>query len=77
MQQKIIGYFKEIASEKDIEIDNSTDLFESGVLDSMEIIVFLTFLNEELQISIEYADLDFENFKSINLILDWISNHNN
>ncbi len=72
MREKIIDYINEIALEKGIEADHNTNLFDNGILDSMEIILFLNFLEEELGLKIEYTDLNFENFYTIDSIMAWI-----
>lgn len=76
MKEKIIEYFNEVAMEKGVRVNNSMDLYECGILDSMEIILFLTFMNEKLDIKIDFSDLDFENFRSIDSILKWLETNN-
>lgn len=71
MEKEIREYINEIASEKGVKIDDNMDLYECGIMDSMETILFLTFLNEKMHIKIDFSDLDFENFKSIKSILKW------
>lgn len=73
MEKEIREYIYDIASEKGVEIDENTNLYECGVMDSMETILFLTFLNEKLHIKIDFSDLDFENFISISAINKWVA----
>ena len=42
-----------------------TDLFETGVLDSLAFVELLTLLENEFQMKVELNDLDIENFRSI------------
>ncbi len=73
MEEEIRAYINSIASEKGVEIDDNIDLYKCGVMDSMEMILFLTFLNEKLHIKIDFSDLDFENFISVNAITKWLA----
>lgn len=43
-------------------------------MDSMEIILFLTYLDEKLNIKINLSDLNFENYKTIHSIRLWFRN---
>lgn len=72
MKEKITNYINEIASEKGVNVHSETDLYDSGILDSMEIILFLTFLDEEMDIKIDFTDLNFEHFKTIDSIISWL-----
>ena len=72
MKETIFFFFFDAASKKDQVIDENTDLFETNILDSMEIIVFLTFLQETCGIEFSLGDLDFENYQSVNTIMNWI-----
>lgn len=74
MEHKISEYICSIASKKGVDIDQDTDLFETGILDSLQIIMFLTFLQDEFGIDFSNNELSFENFKSINTICKWIAN---
>lgn len=74
MEKKIEQYVTKVAVEKGISVNHNTDLFESGVFDSLEIIEFLTYLEEELQISFEFDDLNFEYFQTIDAIVQWMDN---
>lgn len=75
MENKVKQYIMKAASEKGITVDHNTDLFESGVFDSLEIIEFLTYLEEELRISFEWDDLNYENFQSMDTIIQWIEDN--
>lgn len=75
MREEIIIYINEVASEKGVEVNNTTDLYEYGILDSMEIILFLTYLDEKLNIKFDFSDMDAENFRTIDTILNWVKNN--
>lgn len=71
MEKKIIDYVKEVAANKGIAVDENTNLYDCGIMDSMEIILFLTYLDEKLNITINRSDLNFENYKTIHSIRLW------
>lgn len=71
MEKKIIDYINKVAADKGIVVDETTNLYDSGIMDSMEIILFLSYLDEKLNIKIYLSDLDFENFKSLQSIQVW------
>lgn len=70
--QRIKKYIEGLAFEKNFKINESTNLYDSGVFDSLAIIEFLTFLDEEMNVSIDMDDLDFENFETLDSILKWL-----
>ena len=72
MEQKIREYVENIASEKGVKINDDTDLFESGILDSLGIISLLTYLQEEFKIIFKMDDLDFSNYQNIKEIVNWL-----
>lgn len=74
MEKKIIDYVEKIAADKGIEVDENTNLYDCGIMDSMEIILFLTYLDEKLNIKINLSDLNFENYKTIHSIRLWFRN---
>lgn len=72
MEQKIIDFIQNIASEKDIDVERDTDLFENYILDSFGILRLLAYLDEELGIEFSTEDLQFNYFQSVDSILKWI-----
>ena len=71
MEQKIQEYIMKIAKKEGIDINEASDLFETGVLDSLRIIMLLTFLQDEFSIDFEMEDLDYKNFQSLQSIYEW------
>ena len=67
MDNKIIAILNEIRPEFDfkVPIDNFID---AGMLDSFDIVLLVTNLEEEFEISIDGTDILPENFSSINSI---------
>lgn len=71
MEDKIFDYVKGIADKKGMEMDRDTNLFETGILDSLEILSLLAFLQKTLHLNIGSDDLNFENYQTINRIVKW------
>lgn len=72
MEQKIIDFIQKIASEKGVEITRDTDLFANNVLDSMEIITLIAYIQEEFNVEFSAEDLQFDYFQTVDAILKWI-----
>lgn len=70
--EKLIAYFMAESKDHGITITNEMNLFESGVLDSLQIIVLFSFVESEFGISLSFDDLTEENLKSVNAIADLI-----
>jgi D-alanine--poly(phosphoribitol) ligase subunit 2 len=51
---------------------NDTDLFETGVLDSLAFVELLTLLESEFQMKLELTDLDIDNFRTIGNIANFV-----
>ena len=56
----IIDYLKNIGK----TVDESTELFTSGILDSLDIIDLVLFLEEKYQIKIPQKSMTLDNFKT-------------
>jgi acyl carrier protein len=57
-----------------IDVDDAdTDLVSDGLMDSLMLIELLTHLEQEYQITIDFADLDVENFRSIRSITKFVN----
>jgi acyl carrier protein len=52
---------------------SDTDLFESGVLDSLAFVELLIHLEREFGVATSVHDLELENFKSIDRIADFVA----
>jgi len=56
------------------EIDCSLNLFESGLLTSLDVLDLISFIENEYDISISDEDLGMENFGSIDRIVKYLEN---
>lgn len=54
------------------DIDDDKKLIEEGILDSLGILKLLSFLDEELNISIPAEKVNLENFENLNTICELI-----
>ncbi|UZQ50536.1 acyl carrier protein [Clostridium kluyveri] len=72
MRERIEKYIKKLALEKNITVDNSTDLFKAGILDSLAIVQLLMFINESLEIEINLETLEADKFKTIDSIVEFL-----
>lgn len=77
LKDTIMAYVKEISDGKGAEVDEQTDLFEEHILESLEIISLLSYLQDEFNISFSAEDLDFANFQTVDKIVDWVNNKGN
>jgi methoxymalonate biosynthesis acyl carrier protein len=53
-----------------------TDLFETGVLDSLSFVTLLTHLEEDFGLAVSLDDLEFDNFRSIARIAEFVAARN-
>ena len=54
-------------------LDDDTDLFDSGIIDSLGVIKLTAFIEESFRIVINPSEVRFENFNSVNKIVEIIS----
>ena len=57
-------------------IDNETDLIMSGVIDSLDIVHLITFIQKEFELKIPPTEITVENFSSISKIADYLQQQN-
>lgn len=76
MKDKIIRFIEKCALEKNKQITSRTNLFDEGILDSLGIIMLLTYLQEQCSLEFSPKDLDYNNFKTVETILSWIQSIN-
>ena len=48
------------------ELNDEDNLFESGIVNSLFAVQFMTFIEKTFVLNVEMDDLDIENFKSLN-----------
>lgn len=57
----------------DMDFEGRADLFESGDLDSMNIVMLASEINDEFDVTIKVTDIIPENFNSPQAMMDMIS----
>jgi len=57
----------------DPQVDGELDLFSSGLVNSLYAMQLVLFIEKEYGIQVANEDLDYENFKSVNTIVKFIS----
>ncbi|MNB92124.1 D-alanine--poly(phosphoribitol) ligase subunit 2 [compost metagenome] len=62
----------QMASEKNIAITDTSNLYKVGIMDSLNIIVLLSQLQSELSVNILEESLIPENFESVNSICNMV-----
>ncbi|MEM9952245.1 MAG: acyl carrier protein [Chloroflexota bacterium] len=73
MNAKLLAYVQDELMEDDSEpITYETDLIMGGVIDSLDIIHLITFVQSEFEIQIPPMDVTVENFSTIDAITDYI-----
>ncbi len=74
MKDKIIAFLKnEISEDPNEEIDPRDDLLNSGIVNSMDMIQLVLFIEKEFQLVVSPGDMTVENFTSVESIIDFIS----
>ena len=71
MEDKIYSILADIAPFE--EITDNTDLIESGILDSLQLVLLINEISEQFDVSIPEDDVTPENFKSVSAIVRLLS----
>ncbi|SET39955.1 acyl carrier protein [[Clostridium] polysaccharolyticum] len=72
MREKIKAFIEENVILEDVEIKDSDNIFELGIVSSLFSMKLITFLENEFQATIEYEDMKLENFNSIDNIISYL-----
>jgi methoxymalonate biosynthesis acyl carrier protein len=70
VRDEIAGYIEGITHETGLE--HSINLFESGLLTSLDVLSLVSFIEDTFKIDISGDDIDMESFGTINGIVDLI-----
>lgn len=63
VKEKVMDILKEVKPTKDLE--NVTDIIEGGYIDSLELLMMISMMNEQFGIEIDVEDIVPENFNSV------------
>jgi len=70
--QEIINFIEEEMLDDDIEIKNDMSLFRGRVLDSLKMARLISFLERTYGIKVKMMDIIYENFDTINNMVDYV-----
>lgn len=56
----------------DALIDNDTELFSSGLLDSVSMVNLISFVEKNARVTVQTDAVTLENFDSVNRIVDYV-----
>lgn len=68
--EKILEILKEVR--KDVDFENNKNLIDDGILDSFDVVEIADELMDEYNIEITVADIDPENFNSVECIYNMV-----
>jgi acyl carrier protein len=72
VKEKVTEYIKQAVHVDKEKIKETSLIFKEGFLDSMGLIVLISFLEGEFKIKTNDSDLIEENFESVNAITDFV-----
>jgi acyl carrier protein len=74
LRERITGVF---AARMSLPVpSDDADLFETGILDSLSFVTFLVHLEEEFGLTTSLDDLEFDNFRSVTRIAEFVASRN-
>ena len=74
MKEQLKKYIVEASLTDGSQINDDTQIFETGLLDSMGLLFLIEFLKENFNIEVRDNELNPHNFESINSIAAFIAN---
>jgi 2-hydroxymuconate-semialdehyde hydrolase len=74
MKEELIAYIKkEFVEDQDEEIDETTPLISSGLIDSLSIVSLVAFIDKKFGVKIPDEKGTVDNFETINKIVETIN----
>lgn len=61
-----------VLTDEEVVLDGEDNIFELGIVNSLFSMKLITFLEDTFHISVEYEDMNLDNFSSINNILEYL-----
>ena len=71
-QEQLVSHLRDDLN-IDEPIDGETELFSSGLLDSVSMVSLITFIEEKTGATIQPADVTLENFDTVERILAYVA----
>jgi len=72
MKDKIRKFIVEVCLKNKRTIEDDDSLFDKGIVDSVELLELVAFLEKEFGISIVVADISVAHFDTVNLIEQYV-----
>jgi acyl carrier protein len=72
IEQSILGHIKEIAAASNVTVNRDTGLLDSGLLDSINLVGLIQFLEERFSIKIPENDIGAELFASPATLISYV-----
>jgi len=57
---------------RNFDLDDATDIFESGIVNSLFAVELVAFTEQEFGVTVEDDDLNLDNFRSINALAGFV-----
>jgi len=70
IHERIRAYLER--SLRQLELDDDTDIFANGMVDSLFAVQLVAFTEQEFGVAVEDDDLDLANFRSINDLANFV-----
>ncbi len=70
--EELIGFIQHAIATNDDPIEADTDLLLTGLVDSLGVILIVDWLEEQLDVEIDPADVTLENFRQVSDMLTYL-----
>jgi len=70
--KRIEAYLAALDADHQVPLDRETDLFASGILDSLRVVDFIAFAEDEFGITIPNWTLTLDNFRTISVVANFV-----
>lgn len=70
IQDRLVSFLQSVTGQQNI--DDTTDLIDSGLLDSLTMMDLLVFVESEFHLRLDFQDISPERFKNCNTIAELV-----
>lgn len=74
IKQKVMNYLQNDCGVDVSKIDCETSLFKSAILDSIDIIKLVVFIEKSFNIRVDVFEIGLDSFESVNAIANYVNN---
>ena len=76
LQDRLVSFIKELGLELDGDVTRSTQLFKSGLLDSLSLFNLAEWIEQEINKPVDLTEINIlEEWETIGDVLDFIDDH--